>query len=577
MIPCLVIPAYRPSPALIELVHELLDDPYPLIVVVDDGSGPDYAAVFAKLKGNTRVRVLEHRTNQGKGAALKTAIEFLLQGNFAHCGLVTVDADGQHLPEDVRRIANEAARHPNSLCLGVRALTKEMPVRSLFGNILTRGIFHLLMGKLILDTQTGLRAVPPELLPELLSLKSRHYDFELEMLVSACQRGLTVIQVPIKTVYLDGNVSSHFNPMLDSLRVYSVFLRFSLSSLVTFVIDTIVFSAAFHFTGYIFLSTLTGRIAAGIFNFNLGRTLVFHSKGPLAREAIRYAVLVFSLMLVSYSLVTLFVKTLGIPVIVAKVFSETVLFLLSFTLQRLFVFSSRWSNTLKSDRKTDWATYYKSPAKTSSITRKITSKKIIDCFRKYADSATNCSIIELGGANSCFFQDIQDHITPSQYTIVDNSEAGLSQFQKTYPQARNHKLICDDILDRSFKVERADICFSVGLIEHFDEPETRLAIKAHFESVKPGGLVLMTFPTPTWLYCASRRTIELLGKWIFHDERPLTMKEVVSEAGKYGELVFKHVNWPIILTQGIIVVRVPELPLNTTEKPLATMSSAKHN
>lgn len=558
MKPCIVVPAYRPSAQLIELVNELLEETYPLIIVVDDGSGPEYASIFQQLRQKSRVRVLQHKSNLGKGAALKTSIEFVLHSGLSQYGLVTVDADGQHLPSDIKRVVAEFERNPHSLCLGVRKTSNDMPFRSLFGNVLTRWVFHVLVGKFILDTQTGLRAIPAELLQELLPVKSSRYEFELEMLVLTCQKGLTILQVPIETVYLNGNQSSHFNPMLDSLRIYAVFLRFAMSSLMTFVIDTFVFSVAYHFTGFIFLSTLIGRLAAGIFNFNVGRRIVFKSKGPLLLEAARYAALVFSLMLVSYAMLTVFVKVLGMPVLVSKVVAEAVLFLLSFTVQRLFVFSSRWESSIKSDRKTDWAAYYQNPAKTASFTRKITSKKIIDCFRQYSPSAAGCSILELGGANSCFFQDIQDALQPRSYTIVDNSEVGLGQFGKTYPNARNHRLICQDILDDSFSVERADICFSVGLIEHFDEARTRRAIKAHFESVKPGGLVLITFPTPTWLYCVSRRAIELAGKWIFHDERPLTMNEVLREAGKHGEVVFKHINWPIILTQAIIVVKVPD-------------------
>jgi hypothetical protein len=94
------------------------------------------------------------------------------------------------------------------------------------------------------------------------------------------------------------------------------------------------------------------------------------------------------------------------------------------------------------------------------------------------------------------------------------------------------------------------------LIEHFDHEGTTRIIAAHFANVKPGGTVFITFPTPTRLYRIARKVIELLGLWIFHDERPLGMNEVVEEANRHGDLLHSEINWWILLTQGIVVYRV---------------------
>jgi cyclopropane fatty-acyl-phospholipid synthase-like methyltransferase len=101
----------------------------------------------------------------------------------------------------------------------------------------------------------------------------------------------------------------------------------------------------------------------------------------------------------------------------------------------------------------------------------------------------------------------------------------------------------------------ADVVFSVGLVEHFDVAGTRAAVLAHFDALRPGGTLILTFPTPTPLYRATRRLIEMLGMWKFHDERPLGAEEVAEAIGERGEVVDRKTLWPLILTQYLIVAR----------------------
>ncbi len=144
--------------------------------------------------------------------------------------------------------------------------------------------------------------------------------------------------------------------------------------------------------------------------------------------------------------------------------------------------------------------------------------------------------MELGGANSCFLKMLQKELKPLSYTIVDNNSTGLNASQQ-FVKSGDVRLVCADVLDHEFTGEPADICYSVGLIEHFDENGTNKAIAAHFRAIKPGGIILITFPTPTWLYRQTRRIAESLGMWIFHDERPLSISEVrdrVKEKGTHS-------------------------------------------
>ena len=231
MKPPVIIPAYQPGPELEPLVKALLSDGQTDVIVVDDGSSPAHTTIFSALKDLPRVHLLRHEVNFGKGKSLKTAFEYFLTRFPEAPGAVTADADGQHLPGDIAAIGRCLEENGSALCLGTRKFKGVVPARSLFGNTMTRMVFRLFSGKAVSDTQTGLRGIPRAFLPGLLKVRANGYSFELEMLLMAVRSGLRIIETPIETVYLAGNTTSHFNPLLDSIRIYSVFLRFAASAL----------------------------------------------------------------------------------------------------------------------------------------------------------------------------------------------------------------------------------------------------------------------------------------------------------------------------------------------------------
>jgi glycosyltransferase involved in cell wall biosynthesis len=339
----IVIPAYEPTGQLIDIVEQISADGRP-IIVVDDGSSPECKATFDLVAAYPHVALLAHAVNLGKGQALKTAINHVL----LHCGpdtagIVTADADGQHLPDDIRRVAARLESHRSDeavLVLGCRSFTARVPLRNRFGNVLTRGIFRLLIGRAVADTQTGLRGIARVLLPELLQIEAGRYEYELEVLVRAAARHATFEEVPISTVY-GTFAKSHFNPLRDSLRIYFVFIRFLSLSLITAAIDYSVFAIAFGARHNILLATMMARAVAGTFNFTANRTVVFKSRQGVWFEALKYATLLIALMSVSYGLITAMVNVLGFGVYTSKVLAEGTLFAASFAIQRTVVFSGR--------------------------------------------------------------------------------------------------------------------------------------------------------------------------------------------------------------------------------------------
>ena len=333
-----LIPAYRPSASLPDVVRALAAKAVPAIVIVDDGSGPEYRDVFTRAAAFPNVHLVRHATNLGKGAALKTGINYALCAFPGLVGIVTADADGQHHPDDIVRIAGTLLARPDCLVLGSRAFDGDVPFRSRFGNSLTSMVVHALIGQKLTDTQTGLRGIPTSLLLRILRIESTGYEYELEMLIAAHHSSVPVIEEPIRTIYEDGNKSSHFNPVVDSMKIYFVLARFGSVSLMTAVLDNLVFYLAFRHTGHILGSQILARVFAVGFNYSMVRRSVFYSKQRHKTVLPKYLLLVLVSGTVSYAGIRLLSAKLGTNPVSAKLMVETVLFFANFAVQRIFIF-----------------------------------------------------------------------------------------------------------------------------------------------------------------------------------------------------------------------------------------------
>lgn len=337
---CIIIPAYQPGEVLVRLVEQLIKFDYRQIIVIDDGSDTSKENIFAQVEQFPKVCVIKHPKNLGKGAAIKTGMKTTLQ-EFGEglVGVITADADGQHVPEDIAKISTALLAHPNELILGVRDFDKDVPLRSRFGNSLTRWLFRKQYKIDIKDTQTGLRGIPYTLMHPYLKIPVSGYEFEMACLIYTVRNKIPIEQVIINTVYIDKNISSHFNPIVDSVRIYYIFMRFTLSSMLSYVIDLTLFIVLHDFSHNIFLSLLIARLVSSSFNFYQNKFVVYrsHDMSLFKREATGYILLSIVIFILAYFLITILVHQ-GVGVIVAKIVVDCFLFLLNFLLQRHVVF-----------------------------------------------------------------------------------------------------------------------------------------------------------------------------------------------------------------------------------------------
>lgn len=217
-----VIPVFDPEPGLLPLVRAVAPH-FGSVVVVDDGSTEGTSA-FDELAGGGagNVVLLRHDRNRGKGAALKTALQYLRgKADF----MLTLDGDGQHRLEDALAVAHKA-RETKGVVFGVRDFSrKAVPFRSWWGNRWTSLEVRLLFGYRLADTQTGLRAVPSRLFGPMLALPGERFEFEAQCLPLFHRLREPVVTVPIATIYCDSNRASHFRPFRDTLLTQRALFR----------------------------------------------------------------------------------------------------------------------------------------------------------------------------------------------------------------------------------------------------------------------------------------------------------------------------------------------------------------
>jgi glycosyltransferase involved in cell wall biosynthesis len=335
---CLIIPALNPTNVLVDLVGRLFQIGFRNIVIIDDGSASDHVAPFhavAKLGAH----LITHEINLGKGRALKSGFQYSKDQNFRVT--VTLDADGQHLPSDTLSVASMAlSQSEPSTVLGVRQFAGDVPLRSRFGNELTQWIFRKLSGVRVGDTQTGLRAFPADVLPRLLQLQGDRYEYEMNVLISLAEEKSPIFEVPIETVYLDGNSGSHFRPLLDSIRIYSVLLRDVFLSLSSFGLDIALFTIFLALTGSIHGATYAARAFSGTYNFLGNKYFVFRRLGTksLKVEIAAYTALALVLMVASGQLVSALVTHLSVNATLCKIVVDLSLYVCSFLIRRYVVF-----------------------------------------------------------------------------------------------------------------------------------------------------------------------------------------------------------------------------------------------
>jgi glycosyltransferase involved in cell wall biosynthesis len=345
-----LVPAYEPGQSLVRLVQVLCDlmmigQGIEAVVVVNDGSGNRFHDVFAAAATAGAV-VIGHETNAGKGYALKAGLNFIAN-EFPHRNVVCADCDGQHSVEAIAAVSEALRDRTNTMVLGARDFAGDVPARSRMGNSTTKYFYSVTTGTRLEDTQTGLRGYTADVLPWLGTVPGTKFEYEFNVLLQADGAGVDICEVPIRTIYIEGNASSHFRPIVDSARIYVPLVKFGASSIAAFLLDVIALMILMAATSQLFFSVVVSRMLSAMFNFTANHRLVFRRRQPAAnsstlmRQAVRYFTLVGVILTCNYGLMRLLIRDLRLPILVAKTLTELLLFSLSFQIQRRYIFGDQ--------------------------------------------------------------------------------------------------------------------------------------------------------------------------------------------------------------------------------------------
>ncbi|CAJ1187660.1 bifunctional glycosyltransferase family 2/GtrA family protein [Companilactobacillus nantensis] len=347
-----VIPALNPDDKLIQLISEITSTVTLLniikqIIIVDDGSDKLHKNIFNELTLHyPELTILHHPTNRGKGAALKTAFSYIQNHLSDVDGVATMDSDGQHTVAALQSCVDKFSLNTDRLIIGVRHFTNNIPFRSQFGNLLTSGLVRILTRQNISDTQTGLRIIPIAYTANLIDFPGNRFEFEFDMLLQAKKYDIQVVEQPIPTIYLDGNASSHFRVIRDSIAIYSRFLKFAASGLISFLIDISLFYLVLfilnnNVLNSIMIATIVSRVLSSIANYMINHQVVFNNAGH--QTLIKYAILFVAQMFASgffTDLLTTLLPATNGPIMptIAKMIVDFILFMVSYRIQSNFIF-----------------------------------------------------------------------------------------------------------------------------------------------------------------------------------------------------------------------------------------------
>lgn len=332
----ILIPALNPGNNIIEVIKDLKKEGFSNIIVINDGSDDNNRKYFNILNDEFNVKVYNHEKNLGKGQALKTGIKKII--NEEILGVITVDADGQHLAKDVTKIA--AQMNKDKIIFGARKLVnnKVVPMASKIGNIFSSMYLKLLTGVYLEDTQTGLRGIPKKYFKVALEIPGNRYDYEMNFLKNICQNKIDFDIVPIETIY--ENRIKNFRIIKDSIIVYKEFFKNLISSLLCSIVDIAIFGILVSSINSIFFSNIFARIFSGGLDFLINKLWVYRKNNSknMKEEVRKYLVL----FIVQMMLNTLLVASLSMIfyefVVIIKIIVNVILYLTNFFIKGRYIF-----------------------------------------------------------------------------------------------------------------------------------------------------------------------------------------------------------------------------------------------
>ena len=352
----LIIPTLNPNDGFVEFIKTALEY-FSRIIVVNDGSNAEFAPIFDAIKSLGGVTYISHKTNMGKGRAIKSAIEYYQKSALylRYQGIITADSDGQHLLKDICSIDKAVGENPDkSFFIGYRNLNSPiMPKRSKIGNKVTAFLYRALYGVSLKDTQSGLRAFRNGIISDMSLISGERFEWEMNVLIKLKDADFKTQEIPIETKYERVHKST-FRTIKDSSRVMFVLLagiiKYLLSALCASIVDVGAFALLYYgilpplnisIPVALLIASVISRLSSSVINYLVNRFITFGGKRISRKSIIKYYLLWFFQLITSYGLLTFFSVLFGGGEIVVKIIVDLSLALLSYQIQLRYVFKKK--------------------------------------------------------------------------------------------------------------------------------------------------------------------------------------------------------------------------------------------
>lgn len=463
----ILIPALNPDEKLVALVEKLKSIGLVNILVIDDGSDNGSSQEVFKKVQSCRVDVVSHKVNRGKGAALKTGIAYLKENQPEVIGVVTADADGQHTPEDILKVAVTMAA-ADKIVLGTRDLSRaEVPLTSKIGNTFSAIYYRLKTGKVLKDTQTGLRGIPAKYFDFALGVDGDRYEYEMRFLEKMNEREIAYQTVDIETIYEKDRVT-HFRTVSDSITIYKSFFKNIASSMLSAGVDIAGFFLGVNLGLSIFLATTVARVISGVFNFSLNKIWVFEKKDShnTRSESLKYMAL-FLVQMVLSSILTNAVSSLltfSSGLLISKILVDCLLFVTNYIGQRHWIFPS---NSRKKIRKNSMKNKHTFAYLYSIVLFVFTAWSLLDTFV----IADRIAVVDASAANTSIYAELDSAVATNESqaaVVTDNSTSVTSNSSADTTVTDESETISDEPIITDYSYQDANIQITINVIREYN-------------------------------------------------------------------------------------------------------------
>jgi len=463
----ILIPALNPDEKLVALVEKLKSIGLVNILVIDDGSDNGSSQEVFKKVQSCRVDMVSHKVNRGKGAALKTGIAYIKENQPEVIGVVTADADGQHTPEDILKVAVTMAA-ADKIVLGTRDLSRaEVPLTSKIGNTFSAIYYRLKTGKVLKDTQTGLRGIPAKYFDFALGVDGDRYEYEMRFLEKMNEREIAYQTVDIETIYEKDRVT-HFRTVSDSITIYKSFFKNIASSMLSAGVDIAGFFLGVNLGLSIFLATTVARVISGVLNFSLNKIWVFEKKDShnTRSESLKYLAL-FLVQMVLSGILTNAVSSLltfSSGLLISKILVDCLLFVTNYIGQRHWIFPS---NSRKKTRKNSMKNKHTFAYLYSIVLFVFTAWSLLDNFV----IADRIAVVDASAANTSIYAELESAVArnESQAAVVtDNSTSVTSNSSADTTVTDESETISDEPIITDYSYQDANIQITINVIREYN-------------------------------------------------------------------------------------------------------------